>query len=188
MGYQTLSSLPEYLTIVNCYEDEPKDILCVLKRKYVSQSQKTKNPFIALSCYEYRRHWNIHCKMVTHKCLDCIREIYSRDLILFFHEMIWLTILSKLWNDKVLYHEVLLSIVNFCNIMIYWPDLYCLALPWEELPFLFSCQNYPHIFIFLNHKNSGCWKYVYMPFREASILNMTNFESFRQRSFDERGN
>lgn len=41
---------------------------------------------------------------------------YSHDIfVLFLMEMIWPTILSNLWNNKVLCHEVLLPIVNCCN-------------------------------------------------------------------------
>lgn len=93
--------------------------------KQVLEIQKQKNPLVILVCYTRSRHSNSCWKMMIRKSVDCIKELQSWDFALLLREMIWPTVLSNLWNSKVLSHEVLLPTVNSgILIMTHWSNLY----------------------------------------------------------------
>lgn len=96
----------------------PKATFWVLgeeKTCFINSKSKKKNLFITLVCNTQSKHSNICWKMLARKCMSCIKDINSWYFTPLLREMIWPKILSNLWNNKVLYHEVLLCIVNFYN-------------------------------------------------------------------------
>ena len=142
-----------------------------------------------MACYTQSRHPNICWKDDPQVC-DCIKKIQVMIFPSALEGDIWPTILSKLGNNKVLYCEVLLLIVNFCNshhgLLVKF--IHCLALPKEKyLCLCFLSKLASHFnFFFQSYRLLQADKFVEMSFRESSRLDVTNLESSRQRIFDQK--